>query len=59
MEAARNGHFNVVKYLVENGADSKDDSYNAFKWAVHNKHKQIAQYLAQYVPEHMRKFANF
>lgn len=43
--SAKNGHFDVVTFLVTNGADISANDYEAYHWAVQNKHEKIAQYL--------------
>ena len=43
--AARNGHLNIVKYLVEKGADIKNDIHGyALKWAKYNNHLEIVDF---------------
>lgn len=46
--AANNGHFDVVKYLIEHGAD-KNDYYlaTALVESVKNRHNEIAIYLVE------------
>jgi uncharacterized protein len=51
MHAASEGQLEVVKILMENGADAtlKDiDGDTAESFAVQNKHPEVAQYLAKY-----------
>lgn len=45
IEAAKNGHLEVVKYLVENGANIHADDDCALRWAVDYGHINIEQYL--------------
>ena len=50
MEAAANGHINIVEILIENGADVKAKSHNgltALDFAETNKHKEIATILEE------------
>ncbi len=51
MFAASEGQLEVVKLLMENGADAslKDiDGDNAETFAMQNKHPEVAQYLVNY-----------
>ena len=42
--AANNGHLDVVKYLVENGADVRAWDDCALRWAANNGHLEIVKY---------------
>jgi len=43
--AANNGHLEVVKYLVLNGADIHARNNGAIEWAAYNGHLEIVKYL--------------
>jgi len=43
--AAERGHLDVVKYLIEAGADVRADNDIAFLWAVENVHLDIIKYF--------------
>lgn len=51
MMASRSGHYHIVKYLVEQGADidlkSPDDGYSALLDSLSEKHENIALYLIE------------
>ena len=48
--AARFGHTDVVKYLVEQGADTKHtyEGKTARQWAAHYDHRDILRYLTRF-----------
>jgi len=43
--AAENGHLEVVKFLVENGAVINDNNNYAVRWAARNGHFDVVTYL--------------
>jgi ankyrin repeat protein len=45
--AARNDDIEIVKCLVEHGADVKAGDNDALRYAVKENHQQIVQYLIQ------------
>jgi len=65
IHAASKGHIEVVKYLVEQGADltaatssSWDEKFNgrtAFDWANLGGHNEVSQFLVKYEPIRMKR----
>lgn len=45
--AASNGFFDIVKYLVENGANVDESKYGPLKWSVSNGHLDVVKYLVE------------
>jgi len=43
--AAERGHLEVVKYLIENGANIHAADDYALRWAAYNGHLEIVKYL--------------
>ena len=43
--ASYNGHLDVVKYLVSQGADIRADNDEAVRWASFNGHLEVVKYL--------------
>jgi hypothetical protein len=62
-EAARNGHFEVVKYLVSKGASVTERDSAPFRWAMVKRHYHIGMYLFNQgsIPdsEHLARLFNF
>jgi len=53
--SAANGHFEIVKYLVEKGADMNMRDYNgrsALDIARRNGHQKIVEFMEKYKLEH-------
>jgi len=44
-EASQYGHIEVVKYLVENGANISAQDDIALRWASQNRHIEVINYL--------------
>ena len=49
IDAAKNGHLDVVRYLVERGADVHADDDEAMRWASRNGHLEVVKYLESVV----------
>ena len=45
IEVSKNGHLEVVKYLVSQGADIKTRDNYAVRWASRNGHLEVVKYL--------------
>jgi ankyrin repeat protein len=45
INSASNGHFEVVKYLVEQGADINVYNDRAFRWSAKHGHLEVVNYL--------------
>jgi len=45
--ASENGHLEVVKLLVEKGADIHADNDNALRWASKNGHLEVVEFLVE------------
>ena len=45
--ASRNGHLEMVKYLVENGADFRADDDYVVRWASRFGHLKVVKYLVE------------
>jgi ankyrin repeat protein len=43
--SAENGHLDIVKYLIEHGADKHADDDHAFRYSEKNGHEDVAKYL--------------
>lgn len=44
-EASSNGHLEIVKFLVENGADVQSEDNYSLRWAVIEGHLEVVKYL--------------
>jgi len=49
ISAAESGHLDVVKYLVEKGADVHADDDGALRWAAESGHLDVVKYLKSVV----------
>jgi len=49
IEPAKNGHLEVVKYLVTAGADISTENNYAMRWASRNGHLEVIKYLVTVV----------
>jgi len=47
IDAAKNGHLDVVKHLVENGADVHAAGDEALGWAAESGHLDVVKYLIE------------
>ena len=46
-DASRKGHLDIVRYLVEQGADVTAENNEAVHWASLNGHTEVVQYLVE------------
>ena len=44
-QASRNGHLEIVKYLIENGANIHAENDYALRWASNEGHLEVVKYL--------------
>jgi ankyrin repeat protein len=47
IEAAKNGHLEVVQFLIRNGADIHADNDLAIRHAARNEHLDVVRYLIE------------
>jgi ankyrin repeat protein len=46
-DASRNGHLELVRFLVENGANARALDQEVLGWASYEGHLEIVHYLAE------------